>query len=503
MSSVLTNTSAMTALQVLASTNKQLGETQGRISTGLKVSSADQNAAVFAMTGVMRADLAGYKTINEGLGLAESALSVARSASEAINEVLQEIKTKITSAQDGNQDRTKLQQDIDQLTGQISTIASAASFNGINYLKGQDSVSILSSLDRNTADGAKYDVAANKIAFNRQNLVMGDAPPTAAVVAVGSTAVAATSSVTELDFTAGAANSGALDFKIGGNPVAQIDLTGDASVTDVVATINAASIAGVTAADVGGKIRITDAQGRGITDVAHTAGASGATLNSTTVIAAGNEAKNAVASETTYTFAAYKGDPGFDAGTFSGVVLTKTDGSTFALRNQAGLQAAKSMAEVATALATALNGAETTDTDNAYAVAWDAATGKLTVTDADSRGIAISFEGDGFGKLNSLLTLKVTSNEDATAALGTIESLIQDTLDTAATLGSIQKRVGVQREFLTKLSDAVETGIGTLVDADMTKESARLQSLQVRQQLATQALSIANQQPQNILALFR
>jgi flagellin len=54
-----------------------------------------------------------------------------------------------------------------------------------------------------------------------------------------------------------------------------------------------------------------------------------------------------------------------------------------------------------------------------------------------------------------------------------------------------------------KLSDALEVGIGNLVDADLAKESARLQSLQVKQQLGVQALSIANQNPQTILSFFQ
>ena len=56
---------------------------------------------------------------------------------------------------------------------------------------------------------------------------------------------------------------------------------------------------------------------------------------------------------------------------------------------------------------------------------------------------------------------------------------------------------------MTNLTDSLTTGIGSLVDADMEETSARLQALQVQQQLATQSLSIANQQPQNILSLFR
>ena len=72
-----------------------------------------------------------------------------------------------------------------------------------------------------------------------------------------------------------------------------------------------------------------------------------------------------------------------------------------------------------------------------------------------------------------------------------------------ARLGASAKRVDNHAVFVSKLQDAITGGIGNLVDADLASESARLQSLQVKQQLGTQALSIANQAPQSILSLFR
>ncbi len=70
-------------------------------------------------------------------------------------------------------------------------------------------------------------------------------------------------------------------------------------------------------------------------------------------------------------------------------------------------------------------------------------------------------------------------------------------------LGSLAKRVESHNVFVSKLQDAMNMGIGSMVDADLATESARLQSLQVKQQLGTQALSIANQSPQIILSLFK
>lgn len=70
-------------------------------------------------------------------------------------------------------------------------------------------------------------------------------------------------------------------------------------------------------------------------------------------------------------------------------------------------------------------------------------------------------------------------------------------------LGLAEKSIENQQEFLTKLADNLDSGVGAMVDANMEEEAARLQALQVQQQLASQSLSIANQAPQNILSLFR
>ena len=80
---------------------------------------------------------------------------------------------------------------------------------------------------------------------------------------------------------------------------------------------------------------------------------------------------------------------------------------------------------------------------------------------------------------------------------------MQTSIDAASTFGSVQTRVDIQKDFVSKLTDSMKAGIGSMIDADMEEASARLQALQVQQQLSTQALSIANQQPQSLLSLFR
>ncbi|MEL7028976.1 MAG: flagellin, partial [Pseudomonadota bacterium] len=91
----------------------------------------------------------------------------------------------------------------------------------------------------------------------------------------------------------------------------------------------------------------------------------------------------------------------------------------------------------------------------------------------------------------------------ASAAVSALETSLNNVNQALARLGTGSKTLEIQSTFTTKVSDAITEGIGNLVDADLAKESATLQALQVKQQLGIQALSIANQAPSTILALFR
>ncbi len=107
MSSILTNNGAMVALQTLKSINADLAKTQSVISTGKEIASAKDNAAVWAISKVMEADVKGFKGISDSLSLGESTVAVARQASETITGLLTDIKGKIVAAQESNVDRTR------------------------------------------------------------------------------------------------------------------------------------------------------------------------------------------------------------------------------------------------------------------------------------------------------------------------------------------------------------------------------------------------------------
>jgi flagellin len=131
--------------------------------------------------------------------------------------------------------------------------------------------------------------------------------------------------------------------------------------------------------------------------------------------------------------------------------------------------------------------------------------GTLAFTNDGTQDLSVSgqYRNAGSGGLGALSTIDVSTASGAATALANIEDMEQTAIDAAASFGSAQTRIDTQANFVGKLTDALKAGIGSMVDADMEETSARLQALQVQQQLATQSLSIANQAPQNILSLFR
>ena len=139
MLSVNTNSGAMVALQYLNDTQAQLAQTQNAVDTGLKVSSAKDDGAVYAIAQNMRGNIAGYTAVTDSLNRGMSAIDVAMSAGQSISDLLVEMKTKALSASDTSLDtasRAAMNQDFVALRDQITTIVKNASFNGINLVDG-------------------------------------------------------------------------------------------------------------------------------------------------------------------------------------------------------------------------------------------------------------------------------------------------------------------------------------------------------------------------------
>ncbi len=139
MATVNTNPGAMIALQNLTKTNSEIGMVQNRISTGLKVGSAKDNGAVFAIAQNMRAEVASFNAVGQSLGRALSTVDVSIAAAEGISDLLIEMKEKALGAADASLDtasRNAMNEDFVALRDQISTMYSNAAFNGINLVDG-------------------------------------------------------------------------------------------------------------------------------------------------------------------------------------------------------------------------------------------------------------------------------------------------------------------------------------------------------------------------------
>lgn len=305
MASLNTNVAAMTALQTLSQTNKNLLQTQNRISTGFRVGEAADNAAYWSIATTMRSDNAALSTVQDALGFGAATVDVAYTGLDKAIKVVDQIKTKLIAARQPAIDRAKIQTEISELQNQLQSIAESASFSGENWL----------SVDSGAAG------------YNATKTVVASFTRAGGTVSIGTISV-------------------------------------DTTATEL-----------------------------------------------------------------------------YDAADQSGIL----------------------------------------DKDRTVG----ASTFKVSTID-------ISALTDDAADLTTLEEY-ITGVDDA----------ISEMTDSATNLGSIKSRIGLQKDFVSSLMDAIDRGIGQLVDADMNEESTRLQALQVQQQLGIQALSIANQSSQSILSLFR
>ncbi|HVZ70039.1 MAG TPA: flagellin [Rhizomicrobium sp.] len=137
----------------------------------------------------------------------------------------------------------------------------------------------------------------------------------------------------------------------------------------------------------------------------------------------------------------------------------------------------------------------------------DGSTTQITALASADGSKKITVSAENMSLSGSIVTItsgaSITSQTGASTMIATIETSLQNVDSALARLSSGAKKFSIQADFVQKLSDTLTAGIGNLVDADMAKESALLQSLQVKQQLGVQALAIANSAPSITLSLFR
>ena len=386
------------------------------ISTGKEVGSAKDNSAVWAISKAMESDVKGFKAISDSLALGDSSIAVAGSASERITDLLTDMKTEIVASQGKNVDRSKLQTEIESITGQIESIGKAAQFNGLNMLEAGADIEILSSLDRSGSNAP----TASYISVAKQDLSLSSSGGTAA--AFGATAVTDTTI---------------------------IDNGGSAAGTELDLADSATRDMQITSVADGYSYRI-------VLDDTGAGEANSIGQRTFEYVANAEDSAGSVAAELNSQVANFLSVTGNTDYSVSG------DGDTITLENNSGANLG-------------------------------------VLTESANDGTA-GVSAGGLGELNNI---DVTTDEGAASALSALEGMIERSIDAAASFGAAQGRIETQSSFISSLTDNLKSGIGSLVDANMEEASARLQALQVQQQLGVQSLSIANQAPQTILSLFR
>ncbi|WBL77206.1 flagellin [Bradyrhizobium xenonodulans] len=206
-SSLLTNSSAMTALQTLRSVSSQLATTQNRISTGQRVSTASDNAAYWSIATSMRSDNAALSAVSDSLGLSAATVDTEYTALGSVigdkDSGLTKLQALLVEAKTAGIDRAKIQADITQIQQDMNLKANSATFNGINWLSIDTSAST-------TATPATFKLVSS---YSR----------------VGGTPTIGSITVTTADYalftTGGASNTGILDTQTSGVSVANMTIS--------------------------------------------------------------------------------------------------------------------------------------------------------------------------------------------------------------------------------------------------------------------------------------
>lgn len=192
--------------------------------------------------------------------------------------------------------------------------------------------------------------------------------------------------------------------------------------------------------------------------------------------------------ETTLSQSTFNGDDMLGAGSYAGITAGTVAGATGVLTRTA-------------------NGDATVGVDRSVVTGISRAGGTYATT---TMTVATHDMAELVADFSAIATGFATNATDATngaaflaGILVSTETVMGDVTDIATQIGQSEGAIEGQQEFLNKLADTLDAGVGAMVDADMEEEAARLQALQVQQQLATQSLAIANQNPQNVLSLFR
>lgn len=164
MSSINTNVASMTALQTLKSVQGSLTDTQSRVSTGFKVNNAKDHAAYFSVATTMRADSSAFNAISENLSIGKASVAVAREGTQEVGELAKQVLERVSFAQAGDSvDRSLIQNEVDDLVSQMSTVLAQSTYNGENLLDTTDAVTVVTGVSRDAGTYGTTSFSFNEV----------------------------------------------------------------------------------------------------------------------------------------------------------------------------------------------------------------------------------------------------------------------------------------------------------------------------------------------------
>lgn len=514
MASLFTNASAQTALKTLTAASKSLSNTQNRVSTGYRINTAEDNAAYWSIATTLRSDVGALGAVKDALGLGAATVDTVYTGINDTKDLLDQIKSKLVTASQTGVPRAQVQAEITQLQNRLKDTSKSTVINSESWLT-QDSSADGYSSDKDvvgsfTRAGGVVTIENITIDINQTKLYENSTAYQSAVTSSLNSSTANTARKDYEDAFADIAGIVAATDAAWNSETANIatDATNGVAVFGVAgigAALTTASTEG--ARDAWAAAALTPAQlTTALTDFNAAFGGDGAEF----VNALTGDQRTALITEingyrATLQTAVRAVDTDGTNVTAAGVTQMNEAFGAYTANVQQALQKVFSttardsfVAKVGDDARTAYTAAAQADIDNSKLGIFDKV--RTVTSNADGSGakavrvsdIDISGLTDtAFDK--GILSAYITAVDDA----------LQELTLSASVVGAAKARIEGNKTFVQNLIDANNRGIGQLVDADLNEESTKLKALQVQEQLAIQALGIANSSTQNILSLFQ
>lgn len=566
MTSILTNSSATAALQTLRMIGANMADTQRQVSSGLRVQTAADNAAYWSISTTMRSDNMALSAVSDALGLGAAKVDVAYAGMESTIDVLSEFRAKLVAAKEDGLDRGKIQTELDQLKDQLLSIATSASFNGVNWLNTNAPenlwelsslpTSITSSFIRSVDGSVRVGTTDIDVADISLFNVGGGGALQKDIRALGDIGGFRDADLNARSSWGYQSRQMTGAFTLTGSNTITFDITLDASALSAgdthTITINKSTIDAALGTTDGivhngfeyGEVLREAFADAGISSQLFVDGVDGAPSSSGTFLIWSRENTDHPGSSIAISnvFDPNGGDAGglalpplpvwdvpgsyardqfaftspfqvyrdvafsftfsVDGDTTQTVIVDRDLVDATLGTSDGWINSASNLASVLNA---AVNGQGLIVSENVGSVVFDVDPALYPQMGYRS-SLVVSGITDNIGPAPDFDIVDVDITDPANSLdnyLSGVDAMLQKVISGASMLGAVKTRIDMQQDFAQTLMDTIDKGIGRLVDADMNEASTRLKALQTQEQLAIQSLQIANANAENIMQLFR